>query len=129
MNGQADVTKLREIELDELDGDDDFSLGLVVRADDLFGDADLVRGIADRDRVESFEGEDVARLDHRAHDVGDLLGIAVRKIERLDDEIFVVASRLRVIRNDDDRLLIEHFVEMVGGLHHALERLLRRHIA
>ena len=85
----------------------------------------LVGGVADGDGVERLEREDVARLDHRADDVGDLLGVAVREIEGADDEILVVAAGLRVVGDDDDGVLVEHLVEVIGGLHHALERLLR----
>ena len=120
----ADVALLVEIDLQQLDVDDDLGLCLVVGLDDLLGDAHLVGGIADGDGVERLEREDVARLDHRPHDVGDLLGVAVREIERADDEVFVIASCLRVVGDDDDGLLVERFVEMIRGLHEAFERLL-----
>ena len=128
-DGHADVADAVEVELHELHLHDHFGLGLVVGLDDLLGDAHLVGGVADGDGVERLEREDVARLDHRAHDVGDLLGVAVGEIERADDEVFVVAARLRVVGDDDDGLLVEDLVEVIGGLHDALERLLRGDVA
>ena len=120
----ADVALLVEIDLQQLDVDDDFRFRFVVRFDDLLGDAHLVGGVADGDGVERLEREDVARLDHGPDDVGDLLGVAVRQIEGADDEVFVVAAGLRIVGDDDDGVLVERFVEMIGGLHDALEGLL-----
>src|SRR5258708_16124230 len=87
---RAEVLVLGQVELEELDVNNDLRLGLVVRLDDFLSDADLVGRIADGNGVEGLQREEVAGFDHRPDDARDLLGIAIREVERADDEVFVV---------------------------------------
>ena len=102
IDDEAEVAVLAQIDLQELDVDDHFRLGFVVGLNDLLSDAHFVRCVADGDGIERFEGKDVSGLNHGPDDVGDLLGVAVGEVEGADDEVFVVAASLRVVRDDDD---------------------------
>src|SRR5256885_4975093 len=78
-------------------------------------------------RLQGDWSSDVCSSD-LAHDVGDLLGVAVREVEGADDQVLVVAARLRVVGNNDDGVLVEHLVEVIGGLDRKSTRLNSSHL-
>ena len=56
----------RAVDLEQLDVDDDLTLGLVVRVDDLLGDGDLVRRVLDRHGVQRIVLRDLAGVQERS---------------------------------------------------------------
>ncbi len=120
----AEVDELLGAELEELDVDDDLGLGLVVHLDEPLGHGDLVGGVADDDRVELRDRRHPPQVEEAADHRRDVLHVAVREEERPDDLVFVLLAVLLRVLRDEDRLLVDHLVEVPRLPHRRLEGLL-----
>jgi hypothetical protein len=119
----------RAVDLQQLDVDEDLTLGFVVGVDDALRDGDLGRGVLDGHGVEIGVLGDLARLQQGAQQRHDRLGLGVAQEEGADDLILVLLPFLPRIRSYQQCELVDDLVEVLGLHHEDVEGLFQRNVA
>ena len=106
-----------------------FRFGVVLHRDQVLGQANHIRRIANHQQVQLLVDEGILGLEHGLDHVLRLLDVGVLQVEGTDHQVLVFANLRRGGRVDHQRVVIEHLAGQLVRLEQQGDRVFDQHIA
>ena len=126
--GNPQLLQARAQYLQHLDLEHDLGFGVVLHRDEVLGQADHIRRVADDQQVELLVDEGVLGLEHGLDHVLRLLHVGVLEVKAADDQVLVFAHLGGGGRIHQHGVLVQHLAGKLVGVEQQGDRILDQHV-